>query len=409
MLYRNLLLLSFLLFSAYSLSKESTVTFELEVDPAKPEIGSFSADTSALEEITLLPPRTLTGLTDKLLAIQCTQKGSKRTVSYNNQIRCDRFEWKIPFKSVDNLDRDVSEQISIFSQVGWWALFEWDMIPRIEEVSDILVCAHIDSEHNERNCQKLPTLNQPPMIMVWGKPSAELHESRAIFRIFTDSEGSTLTNKKNRQRVFKQYQYLKELFPSKESKTKSVDLAWVGIQESKGIVGGAAGAKSFVANYAVRSRQVTDDSKERLFWISGHEMFHMITPQRYPLWVSESLAHYYGYKSLAQYDVPSFNPLDEWKEKRSQIAIGDTGLYTANIEVTKNRNMQFYGLFYEKGAAFWYELDSLLQRKNHSLDQYLPLLGKSNVPSERLSDEFIETISRIAGKQKIQQLLSEYL
>ena len=90
------------------------------------------------------------------------------------------------------------------------------------------------------------------------------------------------------------------LFSDQEASDQYAELAWVGIDKKDEVLGGAAGATGFVSNYALENGAIDVISRERLFWISGHELFHTLSTYPYDLWASESLAHYYGYKSLIQ-------------------------------------------------------------------------------------------------------------
>jgi hypothetical protein len=125
--------------------------------------------------------------------------------------------------------------------------------------------------------------------------------------------------------------------------------------------------------------------------------------------MSESLAHYFGYKSLSQDDKPILTPAEEWKKKHTLMPNSEAGLYKAHDEVTKNKDMRYYGLFYVKGSAFWYELDMFLKQNDDSLDHYLSLLAVPQGIDGKLSKEYIKAISRVIGDQKVELLLSQYL
>ena len=84
------------------------------------------------------------------------------------------------------------------------------------------------------------------------------------------------------------------------------------------------------------------------------------------------------------------------------------GLYLAQQKVAEQQDYSYYGLFYYKGAAFWYELDQLLQQQGKSLELYLPLL-KYQHQDYHLSKGFIAAVSQVVGKQKFEQLQRQYL
>lgn len=288
-------------------------------------------------------------------------------------------------------------------------LFEWGLTPRIENIETITVCGSISQENNDEWCQPLPERNKPPLIFMMGKAAAEFREQQTSFRIFTDSPGEALVDGAHKNTLISQYSYLVSLFSDQEASDQYAELAWVGIDKKDEVLGGAAGATGFVSNYALENGAIDVISRERLFWISGHELFHTLSTYPYDLWVSESLAHYYGYKSLIQDSQISQNPIDDWNENKSRMPNSTVGLYQAHFEVTKNRNMSYYGLFYAKGAAFWYEVDSLLMNSGSSLDGYLQLISESVDSEGKLGTEFIQAVSAIVGEDQVLQLIQNYL
>ena len=391
------------------MSIEPTLTFYLEIDPENPHIGHFSADTSELGEFNLLQPRRKDRLSRDSLTVQCTNHDDWVEVIYNAAIECDRLNWTVEFLPANNFDLDVSEQNNFYSDEKWWVLFEWGAIPRIDTIETIHICGNIHQENNPQLCRKLPEINNPPLIFMLGKAAAEFREEHTSFRIFTDSPGKTLVGEAEKKILISQYHYLADLFFDEDVSDKYAELAWAGIEKKHGVLGGAAGVTGFVSNYTLENGAIDADNKERLFWISGHEIFHILAPYRYDLWVSESLAHYYGYKSLIQDSQISYTPVDNWNENKNRMPNSTAGLYQAHLEVTRNSNMSYYGLFYEKGAAFWYEVDSLLMTNGESLDKYLRLISESNSRDGILNSDFIESMSRIIGQEEFERLLQQYL
>lgn len=240
-----------------------------------------------------------------------------------------------------------------------------------------------------------------------GKPNIEYEASGRKFRIYTDSSGLALINERTQQRLNKQFSYLSSLFFPGDIPNTTIDIAWVGIDEERKTVGGAAGESAYISNYAISTNN-SEMSQERLFWVSGHETFHMISSYSYPLWIAESLAHYYGYKSLAQHGPTLITPIEEWDKQKNSVSNSKAGLYEAHTKVLNNEG-SYYGLFYGKGAAFWHDLDTRLENKDDSLDHYLSLLSNSQQGKEELSREFTTAIINIIGKQEFKQLVSKYL
>jgi hypothetical protein len=77
--------------------------------------------------------------------------------------------------------------------------------------------------------------------------------------------------------------------------------------------------------------------------------------------------------------------------------------------VAEQQDYSYYALFYDKGAAFWYELDQLLQQQGKSLDLYLPLLHPQKQSSYELPPDFSDAVSQFVGKQNFELLQQRYL
>jgi len=212
--------------------EKESIDFNLRVDSERPNIGVFSANTSDLNELTLLEPRaTPFSNSGNSAEINCVSGHSTKPVTYGEAEQCDRIEWEITFNNIEDLDVNVSEQKNLYSETGWWALFEWGAIPRIKEDLNINVCTYSSDGISKRYCKRLPGGNQAPLLLVWGKSDIEFKASGRKFRIFIDSGGSALINEKTQQRLSKQYGYLSGLFPPGDIPDSIVDIAWVGIDE----------------------------------------------------------------------------------------------------------------------------------------------------------------------------------
>ncbi len=299
-----------------------------------------------------------------------------------------------------------SEQTNLYSAAGWWTLFEWNVLPRIEGVSKTSICVPDIRAHH--SCLKLPNRDEAPLLIIWGDSRADYQTEDLRFTIFTDNIGKRLFNRQTIKIFEAQYNYLNGLLSPKNS-SKIIRLVWVGIEKRWNKLGGAAGAESFISNYEVNRGKFDRRSKEKLLWISAHETFHMLVEYSYPIWISESLAHYYGYKSLALLGPTISSPAHEWTKSKLKVQFGAIGLYDAHQKVRQSNDMKYYGLFYDKGAAFWQELDNELLRKNDSLDRYLDLLEGSDDLSGSLDEDFVSAIENVIGAKTFALLKAGYL
>ena len=81
-------------------------------------------------------------------------------------------------------------------------------------------------------------------------------------------------------------------------------VVWIAIDERRGRAGGAAGNRSFVANYVIGRPESAHRNAARTLYVLAHEQFHQLADcvrgSLVPLseWLNEGLATYYGLKTL---------------------------------------------------------------------------------------------------------------
>ncbi|MCF6318846.1 MAG: hypothetical protein L3J83_06165 [Proteobacteria bacterium] len=403
--------LAFAVLFAPSLVYGELIKYNLQVNPNNPQIVHVSVDTSTLGGFSLERARSLPfSNTVHSPVIQCKTKLDSHTAEYEKAIKCKEITWSIHFNQLDTKGTDVSKQRNLYSSSGWWVLFEWGDIPRLKGYSNAEICVISSNAKYPDKCRALPTLEMPPLIMSWGQASRFEIAENIKFSIYADNIKLVL-NDKSWTQLMSQYKYLQHLFSTKGARKQNIDITWIGIDASAGSMGGASGSQAFVSNYIVKNKQVSQDNLSKLHLTSGHELFHMLTTFSYPIWITESLAHYYGYKSLVVAKISHQTPVEIWQSSRIKTPHASTGLYVASEMVENQNDMSYYGLFYNKGAAFWQELDDELVKKGVSLDAYIALLskGEGNTTGTQLNKEFTTAMKKTLGKRKFSQLISKYL
>lgn len=170
---------------------------------------------------------------------------------------------------------------------------------------------------------------------------------------------------------------------------------WLGSNEKNGFIGGAAGGRSFVANYLYSDKKDDkninlNNAKTQL--VIAHEQFHQLidmvreNKSTQPAWVEEGLAQYYALKALKQ------------MESQPQIVSSiESAMMPLNAPVThtfieldkrfKAGDRSVYAEFYSQGATFWRKLDTILQKVANNpsgLDPFITEL--MTLPSESNGD-----------------------
>jgi hypothetical protein len=205
-----------------------------------------------------------------------------------------------------------------------------------------------------------------------GEPETTRGVDGAVIRLFTGNLPSSFQTDKLFKSYEGQLQYLRSVIPERvgAQTLRVIDIVILGIDSSNGRTGGAAGHQSLLTNVVVEDGEIEASEEARLLWVTGHEMAHMLGLGTEALGASESLAHYYGYKSVE--DIAETTQLF-WQ---MPLGSSEIGLIEANRRVG-NGQRQYYGLFYSKGAHFWRTINELISSGTDgqsSLEDYLPLL-----------------------------------
>ncbi|MBU2712657.1 hypothetical protein [Zooshikella harenae] len=405
------------LFHVIAHANDKPLVYWVYVNEQKPNLIDIKVDTSKLGIFSLEQSRSLKKAESQSEAsITCYKPGGKTSVkiNFNQQISCQSITWHTELTVLSDFDYNASSQQSIYSPSGWWLLFEWDNFHRLKGIENAKVCIANNKpkskkEKNIALCSPLPQSDQPPLLLAWGKPSTRINVENLKLTIYADNELLIHEIKTIKESLQKQYSYLQTVFsqPEHMNQVRDWSLIWVGIDKKHKSLGGAAGSEAYISNYLVDKKQLTKQSIPMLLKVSAHETVHSITEYPFPLWISESLAEYYAYKSMQFISYSVNDPLTEWKQKRNVIPHAKTGLYEANLKVSEQHDMSYYPLFYVKGAAFWQALDKALQDKQKTLDTFIPLLS-TETTQHKLNNAFIRQVEGIIGSQHWQTLAKDY-
>jgi hypothetical protein len=205
-------------------------------------------------------------------------------------------------------------------------------------------------------------------------------------------------------------------FPSQQRNTLHEHLLvlWLGLDQNHGMLNGAAGGRSFMANY-LATGDVPPTRKDTLLalMVTSHEQFHQITQMArgdlpgLPGWLNEALGAYYGitaarrvrpgpeadalYSHFVDRDRPIEHGLVEWNRRYAE---GDPSGYP---------------FFYSQGATFLSLLDQALQAHGSRLDALLPALLRSRFSADNaLPTDFVQQAEKIAGPEA-RTLIEQYV
>jgi hypothetical protein len=399
-------LTSSLVFLFFISPSSADIIYKIQTKPDAPSKVEILIDTKNLGPLTFEPSRKAPGPSKRqAVELNCLQAdGSSRPVHYNKTIQCEKVSWEVSFKKLDKLGTDVSEQQNAYSVNGLKVFFEWDNLPRIKEFKNIQVCV---KGLQKSICQSLPSVSSAPLIMAWGVNPIHLKEGNFSVNIYKDSD---LLDEQFPEMVNAMDRGIKYLTPilGKEKAPVKFDLVFVKIDKSVGRFGAAAGNNGFVANYITSNGALDLPHFYRLKHLALHETIHSINGIPLSTWAGESLAEYYAHKVMGQIEQGYQTAIEEWQTNKPKFKAIEVNMLEAN-EMVKNNNYSVYGLFYDKGAAFWNELDNALMEKGASLDDVIKYMSKDVITAGDIPKPFIEKVEVMIGKEKWQRLYEEYI
>lgn len=394
----SVLLLSTALISA----AESSLTYQLEQNTERSDVVTVSVDTKKLGTFYILPARTLADNAQPTLAC-VTASGSRSNIKYQTDIQCDHVDWQLPLAKIGHDGFDIADQFDSYSpDKGWRFISEFNSLPRFSKHSDEPIPAQVCAPNNQ--CSWMPDESQPPLFMIWGLKPIELDINGKTITVTTDTNEILKTMSDWKPALESQLAYLISLFPNNQ--VEKWDIAFFSRDKQAGSVSGAAGSDKILVNALLNNGELEDDAMPMLLKIAAHESMHLLDTTS-PMWASESLAEYYGIKSLGKTSYDFTDPQAEWNEFKKRFPFASTGLLEADDRVSKEQMYQYYPLFYVKGPAFWQLVDQSLMAKGKCLDTLLPTLTFNK--DGHLSEASISDITGVIGKQKWHELANLYL
>lgn len=404
--------------------------YTITVDPKRPSTGSASLDltTSRGTERTLVVRGVDWGLTSQVTEPRCGTRplATAGPAMWKVPPDCTKASWTVRFVTAQPGKVDASEQKSVYFPRGpWWLLsdptsllrLQGDMAPStLSIVFAGTPMAQLGATAADNGRWRVPSLNNAPEFYVFGNLKSVEHKVDGFLIRHVADNIDQVQRLGLVQAQEAAWRYLSAITPppaDARSEDRQLMVIWLGVRD-RDMAGGAAGSRSFVANYFEQSEPVP---QALTLTILAHEQQHqlvdMVRGARPPLpvWVGESLAQYYGLKALAQSgldpksiatvrnrDIDKARPvtagLVEWQRRHDK---GDPAAYP---------------LFYQQGATFWALLDAAVQKASadkQSLDTFVPQLLTSEFgASGQLPEAFAAQLRAVAGPS-IDEILAKYV
>ena len=303
---------------------EPILRYQLELSE-NPTKAQLSIQTKQLGTFQLTAARSMKSEISAPTELVCLRQGKASEATLDTDLICDEVRWPVHFIELKQQDYNVSQQQNLYSEQGWWLLTEWDDLLRVKGAGTAELC--LKQKDQLSDCKSIAAENQPPLFYLVGKTLSSIKIANQRFDIYSNTDIGALLGPTQLKLQQAQFDYLMQVTAAKPS--QSISLLWLGVSPAQRSLGGAAGLNSYLANFHYDASGINAKSQQRLWWISGHELFHMLYNKPLALWQSESLAHYFGYKSLLKAGIqPEHTPL-YYAEKAASGPIATAGLYLA--------------------------------------------------------------------------------
>jgi hypothetical protein len=342
---------------------------------------------------------------------------------------CREVTWNVGPLVVADGRADVSQQATLlFQQPRWLLLSEPTSLLRRMDVppapaSQIVLqpgaAAILGATVLGERSWRIPSTNDAPEFFVIGDVPARSRTIGAFeVRYVADNPGrvEALGLESLHEKVL---EYLGRLLPpppALPAAERTLLVVWIGIDERRGKVGGAAGSRSFVANYPVGKPESARLNTARTLYVLAHEQFHQLAAlvrgplPALPVWLNESLATYYGVKALLK-----VAPGSDADSIRAEFIV-PTRTVTAGMLELEHRHAakdgSAYPLLYSQGATFWAAIDDALRANSagaNDLDALIPgLLGMNVDAGGRLPAAFVARLRTNLGA-RADELLAKYV
>lgn len=421
-----------LLLSLTMLSSAAFAQYEVRQEPRGQQLLiTFTLPVGEESPVKLAPRGAAWGLKPQVSNVQCGDDPVPQDEEgyWVAPAGCSQISWSVLPDVVPVEGVDASEQRTLSVGHGHWVLLaeptsllrpvNSDGATTIRNVS-----GHppiLGSSKIEQGVYQVPPVNSAPEFYVVGHSDASTRTLGELQITYVADNASRVNELKLEELHVSALKYLTQVVPLPQQSNaidRSLLIIWLGVSESRGGAGGAAGSRSFLANYVIGSTANKGHNTALTMMIVAHEQFHQLVDvlrsdlpnQPLAVWVNESIAHYYGLKALLAADK-SQSAQAVWTRFIDPDRTVEHGLVELNRRYDAG-DQAVYNLFYSQGATFWYEIDSALKIASDgkvSLDDYLvTLLRGPFVPGSDLPPSFIDQIRKVAGP-RIDSILSRYV
>lgn len=373
------------------------------------------------------------GLASQVSSPSCD--GTELTTTHDGQWNvpddCLRLSWLIELQDAIPNSVDSSAQNSLyFPDAGWWLLSEPTSLLRLSNNENgALLSLRIEgllksstavgATQIKDSAWRLPPIGSAPEFFAFGNLSLQRHDVGRVHTTYVIDDNDRFRRLPLLELHKRALEYLADVYQvpmDLPDRDRHLLVVWLGIDESHGEAGGAAGSRSFLANYIDGDEGNLSLNAARTMLVLSHEQAHQLHDLMWrggppvSTWVGESMAHYYGLKALARSGLP-----DDVVEVPMKVFIDPRRTIEAGLVEYNRRHdagdPEAYGMFYLQGATFWAEVDRLLlaaSSEQDGLDALIPEFLRSSGTGDGLPASF-QALLLERGGPEMRALLSHFV
>lgn len=421
-----------LLVALTAFASAATAQYEIRRTPGAQSLSiSLRLPSGAREPVKLAPRGTAWGLRPQVSDVRCDKKPLQKDVdgNWSAPASCGVVTWQVVPDRVPAEGADASGQRTLdVGKERWLLLAEPTSLLRPHNIAEAGTIRAAKGSWRlagatpvQPDAFRVPPINSAPEFYVLGKvePSRRTVGRLEVSYVADDTDRvKQLDLEALHASALAYLLQVVALPPAATVADRSLLVVWLGVAESSGEAGGAAGSRSFVANYIAGSPENRDRNTALSMMIIGHEQFHQLVDMvrsdlsllPFATWLNESLAHYYGLKALLAADK-SAAAGELWAKFIDLQRPVEQGLLELNRR-HESGEQAVYNSFYSQGATLWHALDRAIATATDGqkkLDDYIGDLLRAPVGADGSLPSSITDQLRRVGGANVDQVLSKYV
>lgn len=363
----------------FDIAAAQQVRYQVKIDEAKPTKAHVTMLLSSRREGRILYSRADDNQTKTQVSnVTCAGKQIRRSSDGRWRLpgTCRIINWEVDLIEEDDQGIAGFDQKSVLMKNRkWWVFASPSALLRLRREPRSLKIS-FDVPYQEPFDATLPAATRPPAYFALGDFLTQTVERDGVLLNYISDDPEYTSKFVKPDDHTAALGYMSDVLGvTAAGAPKEITMIMMGIIRDRGVLGGAAGSNAMLVNYIYENKNSRELERYLPILVALHEQFHQLyIGKGHPVWVTESLAHYYGAKAMLRI-YPNNDVVRGIVEDLYETERGDLpGLVEISRQIDEERNFQNYDKFYSFGSAYWKKLDDLIALKTdgrEGLDEYL--------------------------------------